>query len=420
MAGSRPKHQEGVLVEQRHLGMNFLAVWVMITTSIQWIMLDMYLPALPVLKEEFSASEELLNVSLNSGIIATAFGMLISGSIADRYGRKPVLLLGLTVSGGSMLICSFSDGITALTIMRGIGGLGSGFIGTVLTAIIRDSFEGRRFQNIMTILQSVAAVAPVAAPTLGSMIINYSSWRFIFVFLGAATFVTEIPFLFFTETWPSERRTGASMKATLGESGKLLKNRSFTVFLILMCCVSISMWAYIAVSSYVFINDFVLSNVKYGIFYGTGAVISVLAPTIYLFMFRRINRGRITAFTIILNVAASILLFTAAGASPLLFLLSVLPLIISEGMIRPLGMVALLEDRGDVAGSASALMHFTLNFIGIVGTTLATLNWPSMTFGLAVIASVSSAAAAVLLIYMYRKGMMKAQLWPSQKEVQGR
>jgi hypothetical protein len=60
------------IVLQKHLPMGFLAVWIMIITTIQWMMLDMYLPALPVLVREFGVSEGALNVSLNAGIIAAA------------------------------------------------------------------------------------------------------------------------------------------------------------------------------------------------------------------------------------------------------------------------------------------------------------------------------------------------------------
>ena len=61
-----------VLFKQKHMPMGFLAVWMMVITTIQWIMLDLYLPALPILVDEFGVTEGELNVSLNTGIIACA------------------------------------------------------------------------------------------------------------------------------------------------------------------------------------------------------------------------------------------------------------------------------------------------------------------------------------------------------------
>ena len=172
--------------------MGFLAAWLMVTVTIQWIMLDMYLPALPILVEEFGVTEgELnvslnagmtegeLNVSLNAGIISAAVATIIGGTLSDRYGRKPVMIISMLLAIAGCLCCALSRGVVMLSIMRGIAGIGSGSVCTVANAMLKDSFAGKRFQRNMTILQSVAAVGPIFAPALGSFLINISSWRFI-------------------------------------------------------------------------------------------------------------------------------------------------------------------------------------------------------------------------------------------------
>jgi len=68
--------QKEVLIKQNHMPMGFLAAWLMVITTIQWIMLDMYLPALPILTEEFGVTEGELNISLNAGIISAAVATL--------------------------------------------------------------------------------------------------------------------------------------------------------------------------------------------------------------------------------------------------------------------------------------------------------------------------------------------------------
>ena len=100
-----------VLLPQKHLNMSFFAVTIMVITTIQWIMLDMYLPALPVLKEEFHTTESMLNITINAGIVSTAISTLFSGTISDRFGRKPVLLTGLIGSAVCIFLCAFSKDV---------------------------------------------------------------------------------------------------------------------------------------------------------------------------------------------------------------------------------------------------------------------------------------------------------------------
>ena len=72
--------------------------------TVQWMTLDMYLPALPVLKAQFGASEALLNISLNSDLFACAIGTLIGGTISDKYGRNPIMIIGLILAVATLAI----------------------------------------------------------------------------------------------------------------------------------------------------------------------------------------------------------------------------------------------------------------------------------------------------------------------------
>ena len=73
-------------VRQKHMSMRFMAVWMMLITTVLWMMLDMYLPALPVITKEFGVSESYLNVTLTVGMITCAVGTFIGGTLSDRFG----------------------------------------------------------------------------------------------------------------------------------------------------------------------------------------------------------------------------------------------------------------------------------------------------------------------------------------------
>lgn len=390
--------------------MGFLAAWLMVITTIQWIMLDMYLPALPILVDEFGVTEGELNVTLNAGIICAAVATIIGGTLSDRFGRKSIMIAGMLLGITGNVFCAMSKGVAMLCIMRGMAGFGSGVVDTVAAAMLKDSFSGKRFQKNMTILQSVAAVGPIFAPALGSFIINISSWRFIFYFLAAATFVTMIPILISTETLPPENRFSNRFSDVARETVQIAKTPAFSLFLAIIAFLTIPIWAYVAVSSYIFIDGFGLDNTGYGVYYAIGTVFSVVAPFIYLALAKRLNSRMIVRITLILMLASGIMLLTIGKISPVLLIFCVVPMYFSEGIIRPLGLVILLEEYSYVAGSASALMQFVVNIVGSVGTALATIGWHSMVHGTGVITMGCVAVAALCWAVICMKGLLRNRL----------
>ena len=399
-----------VLVKQKHIPMGFLAAWVMVITTIQWITLDMYLPALPILVRELGVTEGELNISLNAGIVAAAVATLVGGTLSDRYGRKSVIIAGMLLGIIGNLFCAMSNGIFMLCFMRGVSGFGSGVVETVAAAMLKDSFTGKRFQKNMTILQSVAAIGPIFAPVLGAFLINISSWRAIFFFLAAAIFITMIPIIISTETLPEENRFSNHFKDVAKEAAQVARTPAFSLFLGIGALLTIPIWAFIAVSSYVFISGFGVSNTTYGVYYAVSALFSVVAPFIYLFLDRYMKNRMIVRVTLVLMLISGIMLVSIGEMHPVALLLCIAPMYFSEGIVRPLGLVILLEEYSYVAGSASALMQFIVNVVGAVGTALATLGWHSMVHGTGIITIVCAGLSIVLWIIICYMGLLKNRL----------
>ncbi len=399
-----------VLIRQKHLPMAFLAAWLMIITTIQWIVLDMYLPALPILTREFGVSEGQLNISLNTGIIAAAVGTIVGGTLSDRYGRKSVILAGLFLGVAGNLFCGLAGGIVLLCVMRAVSGFGSGVVETVAAAMLKDSFSGQRFQSNMTLLQSVAAIGPIFAPVLGSILINVSSWRAIFFFLAGAILITMIPMFALTETLPEKNRFSNRFSDVAREAAQVARSPAFSLFLGIGALLTIPIWAYIAVSSYIFIDDFGVDNTVYGAYYAAATVFSVIAPFVFLLLSRFMKNRMIVRITLALMLISGILLVLTGHLHPVVLTLCIVPMYFSEGIIRPLSLIILLEEYSYVAGSASALIQFVVNVVGAVGTALATLGWSSLIRGTGVIAIGCSLVAIAFWGIICRKGLLKERL----------
>ena len=164
---------DDILIHQKRLPMGFFAAWMMVIMTVMWVQLDMYLPALPTIREKFGVSEAYLNITINVGLVMIAVGTLIGGVLSDALGRKALLIGGLILSAVCTFAASFAHGVMFITVMRAVGSFGTGIVLAILMAIVKDSFEGARFNRVMTVLQAVAAVGPVLGPSLGAQIINF-------------------------------------------------------------------------------------------------------------------------------------------------------------------------------------------------------------------------------------------------------
>ena len=405
------KKAKDVIMDQPKMGINVFAGSIMVLTAVVWMALDIYLPALPILKEEFKVSATYLNLTLTAGIIATAIGTLIGGPMSDKYGRKPVFASGVGLSLLFTFLCTFAGSVDFLIVVRGLASLGNGIILTVTTAMIKDTFSGRTFKNVMTVLQSAAIIGPILAPSVGSVIITWLSWRWLFVFIAVVSVVPAALILFARETWPEGKRISDSALKAVSDTLHTAGDKPFALFAGVMAVLTIPMWAYISVCSYIYITDFGISNMQYGIFYALGAGVSCISPFLYMVITRHSSTGRACEVCLGLILLSGVMLIAVGGRAPVLFLLSTLPFIIAEGMIRALGMVVLLEQYSHVAGAASAMINFILNIVGTVGASLATLNWNSYITALAVICIGCMAAALLLWIVIIRKGIMEERLF---------
>ncbi|MBQ0004786.1 MAG: MFS transporter [Clostridiales bacterium] len=379
-----------------------------VITTIQWVMLDMYVPALPLIKEEFGVSEAYLNMTLNSGLIASAVGTLIGGILSDKYGRKKIFLMGLIGSAVGVSLGIFCGDVVSLIVARAINGIGSGIVISVSTAIIKDSYEGEEFINATALLQSIAAVGPIVAPTLGALVIKLSSWRGIFVLLTVLVVISLIPMLRLTETWPEERRVVTSVGDAVSESIRYSKNSAFIIFMVLLAFTAIPMWGFVGVSSYIFINEFGTSYVVYSICYAISAAMSLLGPFIYMRLCKVIRLRRIVDISLGILLASAIIVIMTGRISFIFFVIGIIPAMIGEAMMRPLGLVVILEQSPDEAGIASSCTQFIMNMVGIVGTSVASLPWRSMTEGIGIIYMGCFIGGLVSWTIILKKRMMEA------------
>lgn len=185
-----------------------LIVLLAMLMALQAAAIDAMLPALPALAVDLGVEEaNRRQLVVGLFLVASGLGSLIPGALADRFGRRPVLLTGLAGYTLFALGCALASDFSQLLVMRVLQGLCSSAVIVVPTSIIRDRYEGDRMARLMSTIFAVFITVPIIAPSLGLAILAAAGWRAIFLVLaGWGGVVALWFFLRMPETLPAQRR----------------------------------------------------------------------------------------------------------------------------------------------------------------------------------------------------------------------
>lgn len=192
--------------------------------------LTLLAPALPLIQQGMSASNAAVQQLLTVYLIALAVGQLVYGTLSDRFGRRPVLLFGALLFGLSGIAALFVSSIEALTVIRGVQGLGGAACLAMGRAIVNDCFERSEAAKNMSVVASMIAVVPILSLLFGGLLSNVSGWQGIMAVTAASGFlVFAITYCRVTET-NLNRLASINIGAVLSAYRETIKNRLFFWF----------------------------------------------------------------------------------------------------------------------------------------------------------------------------------------------
>ncbi|HZH50545.1 MAG TPA: MFS transporter, partial [Microvirga sp.] len=145
--------------------------------------INMYLPSMPGMARAFGVDFTTIQLTLSLYLAAMALGQLIIGPLSDRFGRRPVLLTGLSVFVAGSLICYLAQDVRLLIFGRVVQAIGGCAGITLSRAIVRDLYDRERVASMIGYVTMGMAVAPMIAPTIGGVLETLYGWRASFVFL---------------------------------------------------------------------------------------------------------------------------------------------------------------------------------------------------------------------------------------------
>ena len=254
---------------ERPVSRRVLPALLLLLTVFGPISMDLYLPALPALTSELGAVTSVAQLTVTACLVGLAAGQLVAGPLSDRFGRRGILLVGVTAYMLTSALCAVSPSVEMLIAARFVQGLAGG-VGIVISqAAGRDVYTGGALIRFYGRLTVVGGFAAIIGPLVGGVLNTVTDWRGLFVFLaviGAGILLISLGL--FPETLSADGRISGGWAHTVRDFRTLLADRTFVGAVLNQGFLYAALFAYLSGSTFVLQDVYGLSPLEYALAFG--------------------------------------------------------------------------------------------------------------------------------------------------------
>lgn len=346
--------------------------------GIQPLTTDLYLPALPTLQRALGASVSAAQLTLSALIICFGLAQLACGPLADRFGRRPVLLAGMALYVAASVMSALAGTIAALVVCRALQGMAMAAAVTCGRALVRDLYAPHEGAQVMSRAMTGLGVIAMLSPLLGGALVQWLDWHatlWVLALYGAATLALVAWRL--EETVPTRNPRALEPGLLLRNWLGVLQHATFRAWTLLMALAYGGLFTLLAGSSFVFIDVLGMSRLGYGAVMAANALAYIAGTFVCRRLLLRhgvrgaVKRGGILTLTGGLAMAG----LSLAGVHTVwAILLPQLVFTLGHGIHQPCGQVGAVGPFPEKAGTAASLSgFFTMLFAFGVGLALGQL-----------------------------------------------
>lgn len=350
-------------------------VLILLLTAFPALSTDMYLPAIPLLCDLWGISLTQANLSLAAFFISFSGFLLVHGPLADRFGRRPILLGGVSIYILASVLCASSTSITMLVLARILQAFGAAAAAAMSLALAKDLYQGDARKKLLAYIGVLIPLCPMVAPTIGALLLRSFSWRFIFM----SQAVLALPALYgcfrLRETMTDGGARG--IRAVLAPYGRLLRNKGYMIYAVSFSVLNFAFFAFIGGSSDIYIKGFGLSGNWFGVYFAFNALAMMSGSLLCSRLCVGIESGRILTVSLVGMLGSAALLALLHGGTPLRFALPMAMYTFFLGMSRPISNHVTLEQVDSDTGTAASLLTFFVFMCGGLAMEAIAFDWPS-------------------------------------------
>ncbi len=371
---------------------------------------DMYLPAMPRMMVALDTDISSMHLTLSTYLTGFAIFHLLCGPLADRFGRKPILIGGTVLFVAACIGCSLSTTVEELLLFRFIQGVGACVGPTLARAVARDVYGPTRAARALSLIAMLMALAPAIAPTLGGILLLWLPWPTIFYFLAfyGVTMIILIR-VFLAESLPQPQSLHPVVIA--GNYAKLFRDPIFLTATFASGFIYAGLLAYLSSSSFVYIDMLGVPVEYFGFIFLTSVAGYMLGSAVSARLTRSFDSEHTILLGSLLATGAAGAMWLGAHVLPDNIWVLILPMVFYAtgiGLVLPNAMAVALHSFPQFAGTASALLGFiqmslSASSTALVGAFLKDTPYPMVNFMLFI-----TTLSLILSVLLYRgRGVTK-------------
>jgi DHA1 family bicyclomycin/chloramphenicol resistance-like MFS transporter len=406
----------GAATDERGLAQSRLMLLMLVLmTGVAPISLYMLVPALPVLAATFQSDIQVAQMTVSLYMVGIACSQLIMGPLSDKFGRRPVLLAGLTLMVVASVGASLAQTLPQLIAARFLQALGGASGMVISRAIIRDLYPRERVGAMFSLVIAVMMVAQMLSALAGGLLEITFGWRAIFYFITAASLGVAV---LIAVALPETRRARSESSGFRGDVRSLLGSRAFIGYVLCQMLASQIIFTFAGGGPYIVVTQMGRTTAEYGAWFATSGFAYLVGNLFCVRFAPRHQLEKLIWFGLALQLAGSllnlILSFAGINQSPGWLFGTQMIVMVANAFVMANASAGAISVRPEAAGTASGAMGFLQQGVGALvsqfGAYLGGHSTTTLPLTAAIFALSIACAAAMFFLVPRREVVVSEEL----------